>query len=85
MLCLYGRQCLSQGVSCHVICRTIDKLDCTCFDNITNKMVPNINMFRLSMIVAIMSESNSGFTVAEQGGGGGGGASMDLKSSVSKQ
>ena len=48
-------------------------------------MVPNIDMFRLSMIVAIMSESNSGFTVAEQGGGGGGGASMDLKSSVSKQ
>ena len=47
-------------VGCHIFSRAVNELNKSFFDDISNKMIPGINMLCVSMIPAFLGECDGG-------------------------
>ena len=65
MLRLEAREGFGKSVSSHLVGGTIDEFDRAGLDDVTNKMVPNIDVFRARVIVAVTGEGDGRFAVRE--------------------
>lgn len=61
---------LGQGVGNHVIGRTVDEAERAVLDDLTDEMIPYVDMLRARVILVVLSERNCGLIVAEQNCGG---------------
>lgn len=66
MLHLSGRECLRECVGSHVVCRTVDEPNRAIFDNVSNKMKADVNMFCMGMVLVIFCEFDRRFVVQEK-------------------
>ena len=60
MFGLDAREGFGECVSCHIFSRAVNELNKPFLDDISNKMIPDINMLHASMIQAFLGKCNGG-------------------------
>ena len=60
MFGLDAQEGFGECVGCHIFSRAVNKLNEPFFDDISNKMIPDINMLCASMIQAVLGKCDGG-------------------------
>jgi len=53
----------------HVISRAVNKSNRTVFDDVSNKMKSDVDVFGTSVVLVVFGECNGGLVVRKEGGG----------------
>ena len=69
MLDLRGRECLCECVGYHVVRGAINEAKGSVFDDPTNKMETDVDMFGARVILMVFREGDCGLVVRKQSGG----------------